>query len=212
MDAHLRSLEREAAQGNPDESAKLLLQRVRSGTLPRKRVELAASLGHDVAWQVISGPDSPRQPALSESEARERMAEILATTLSKPECVSFLCDCAERLLPTWEAYDSGDRRPHRAIELARAWTRDQSPRRGTIRQASVDAHNAGRAANLDDYRVAEVAKAASVAAGVIGVKKTRAWELLEDFFTSIAMCAAPNEWAWQRNHLCDCLLGQLGAH
>jgi hypothetical protein len=52
-------------------------------------------------------------------------------------------DCAERLLPLFEACSSDDR-PRRAVETARAWARGEVPV-GAAQKASVAAHAAARA-------------------------------------------------------------------
>lgn len=52
MDAALRSVEREAAQGDPAAQARLLHERLRAGDLAREDLELAASLGHASAMSI----------------------------------------------------------------------------------------------------------------------------------------------------------------
>lgn len=53
-------------------------------------------------------------------------------------------DCAERLLPLFEAHNA-DNRPKQAIEIGRAWVRGEV-KTGIAMQAAVAAHAAARAA------------------------------------------------------------------
>jgi hypothetical protein len=55
---------------------------------------------------------------------------------------AWAADCAERLLPLFEAYGSDDR-PRRAIEVGRAWSRGEVPV-GACQKAAVAAHTAAR--------------------------------------------------------------------
>lgn len=57
-DAALRTLEREARQGDPTVQARLLAERVRAGDLPPEDLELAARLGHPTAV-AATGPLAP---------------------------------------------------------------------------------------------------------------------------------------------------------
>lgn len=54
-DARLRSLER-AAQHDPDAAAQWLRERMRCGTIERRNIELAATLGHGPACSVLGMP------------------------------------------------------------------------------------------------------------------------------------------------------------
>lgn len=64
-------------------------------------------------------------------------------------------DCAERLLPLFEASSSDDR-PRRAIETARAWTRGEI-KIGVAQKAAVAAHAAAR--SVTDKAAVAVARA-----------------------------------------------------
>ncbi|MGP0583550.1 putative immunity protein [Paenibacillus timonensis] len=67
-------------------------------------------------------------------------------------------DCAERVLACFEAERSGDQRPRKAIEAARAWVRGEVSM-AAARAAAFAAHNAAREAGH------EAASAAARAAG-----------------------------------------------
>ena len=57
---------------------------------------------------------------------------------------AWAADCAERVLPLFEA-DRNDPRPRRALDVARAWARGETTV-GAAQRASVAAHAAARAA------------------------------------------------------------------
>lgn len=60
-DAALRDLERRAATTNePSDEARVLLERVRLGTLDQERLALAAYVGHPAALLACPGPEAPR--------------------------------------------------------------------------------------------------------------------------------------------------------
>lgn len=69
-------------------------------------------------------------------------------------------DCAERVLPLFEAAHPGDDRPHRAIAACRAWARTGIFRMIDIRGASLGAHAAAR-----DAEEGSAARFAARAAG-----------------------------------------------
>lgn len=54
-DRQLRQLEREAASGDVEAKAKLLLGRVRIGDLTEERLRLAAHLGDEASWDALAG-------------------------------------------------------------------------------------------------------------------------------------------------------------
>ena len=55
MDERLRDLERQAARGDVQAAAKLLLERVRVGELDRQRLRLAAFLEYEPARVAVRG-------------------------------------------------------------------------------------------------------------------------------------------------------------
>lgn len=67
-DARLRSLARDAAQGDPHAHTRLLLERVRVGDLSEERLRLAAYLGDEAASAVV-GPDVPSFGGLDAANA-----------------------------------------------------------------------------------------------------------------------------------------------
>ncbi len=63
---------------------------------------------------------------------------------------TWAADCAERVLPLFEAAYPRDGRPHRAIEVCRTWVRTGVFRMAEIRGASLAAHAAARDAKGND--------------------------------------------------------------
>jgi hypothetical protein len=53
-------------------------------------------------------------------------------------------DCADRVLPIFEAVRRGDVRPRQAIETGRRWVTTGRFTMGVIRKASLDAHSAAK--------------------------------------------------------------------
>tara|TARA_R110002072_G_scaffold150883_1_gene299545 strand:- start:1121 stop:1879 length:759 start_codon:yes stop_codon:yes gene_type:complete len=119
-DEQSRNLQRAAAQGDVEAGAKLLLNRVRSGDLSELRLQLGARLGHAgarvhcsdqalVRWEEHNGYEKV--------DANRAAAYLLGKTL----LARVSADWAERTLNEWSREFPGDRRPHEAIEAARAW-------------------------------------------------------------------------------------------
>ena len=69
---------------------------------------------------------------------------------------SFLCDCAERVLPIFEKWDATDKRPHNCIAVTRAFIEGKATRE-EMQQAEDWAADASRAAEA-----AEAARAAEL--------------------------------------------------
>jgi len=109
-------------------------------------------------------------------------------------------DCAEHLLPLFEAHCSDDR-PRRAIEVGRAWARGEVTT-GVAQRAAVAAHAAARGARHDAAIAAARAAGHAVATAhaadhclgpvLYGAKAVRA-----------AARAAEDERAWQLARLPD---------
>ena len=59
-------------------------------------------------------------------------------------------DCAERVLPIFEAANQNDDRPKKAIEVGRNWVRTGVFAMSVIRKASLDAHAAAKEVKEDD--------------------------------------------------------------
>jgi hypothetical protein len=80
----------------------------------------------------------------------------------QPLMVTWACDCAERVLPIWEAKYPNDKRPHEAITSARNWA--ANPCEETQQASSYAADAAVRAAYAAACAAAYAARAAYAAA------------------------------------------------
>lgn len=88
--------------------------------------------------------------------------------LDKPNqqvLAAWAADCAERVLPLFEAKCPRDDRPRRAIELLREWMRRGEVSMAEVRAISLAAHAAARSI-ADDPAACAAARAAGQAAGV----------------------------------------------
>lgn len=114
-------------------------------------------------------------------------------------------ECAEHVLPLFEAVRLDDDRPRRAIELARAWTRGEIPMK--------QAHQFAFTANAAGRDLPDAAKFAALAAGqAVAVAHVAAHDLGAAAYAIRAACAAaegdPDQAArserdWQRSRLPD---------
>jgi len=104
-------------------------------------------------------------------------------------------DCAERVLPLFEAHSPADQRPRSAIEAARAWARGELSV-GAARAAAFAAHAAAR--DVEDTQARAAARAAGHAAAtahVVGHARHAA------AYAVTASSADPDgERAWQDEH------------
>lgn len=112
---------------------------------------------------------------------------------------SWAADCAERVLPLFEAHRASDPRPRDAIAAARAFAAG-SLNVGEARRSAVEAHTAARAADDPVARAAaraagHAAATAHMAAHARGV----AYALLAVRLASGPDAVAP-ELAWQLDH------------
>ncbi|MCW5880451.1 MAG: hypothetical protein KIS91_05900 [Anaerolineae bacterium] len=113
-------------------------------------------------------------------------------------------DCAEHVLPLFEALRPDDRRPRQAIDQARAWTRGEitmSVARAAAGHANAAARDLSGAARHAAYAAGQAAAVAHVAAHELGAAA---------YAIKAARAAAPvgqgeqagrHECAWQREQL-----------
>lgn len=136
----------------------------------------------------------------------ERMGKPLWTDQERR---LFACDCAEHVLPIWEARYPDDARPRRAIEVARAYARGKATAaelvaaRAAVRDAVWDAEDATEDSAGDAAWAAARAAAGDAAGDVwdaVGAYGA-AWvaaEVVEDVAGDVAAAA---ERAWQSERL-----------
>lgn len=86
--------------------------------------------------------------------------EERANTTGHKILATWAADCAERVLPYFEAKYPGDTRPRDAISALRAWIRTGEFHMSDVRRASLAAHAAARTVEDDD-----AARSAARAAG-----------------------------------------------
>jgi hypothetical protein len=106
-------------------------------------------------------------------------------------------DCAERVLPIFEAKYPDDDRPRKAIEAARAWARGKL-RVGEARAAALATHAAAREAT--DPAAIAAARAAGHAAATAHVA-THCSAAAHYAIKAAHEAAAEEERAWQRERL-----------
>jgi hypothetical protein len=141
VDERLRRLERQAAAGDHDAAAQLLVQRLRIGELGREGVELAAYLGHDAANRATPEVDP-------ETEGREALVEGLARW-GKEAFVRAAVAAAYAVLPRYEELMTHEDTPRKAIASAEAWIACPcEAHRVGARLAAQDADDAAREASI----------------------------------------------------------------
>lgn len=117
---------------------------------------------------------------------------------------AWAADCAEHVLPLFGAQCPHDDRPRRAIEAARAWSREEATV-GQVRAAALEAHAAARETAAGAAQA--TARAAGQAAGVAHMADhalhaaAYAVKAVQAAAGSDTAMAAENERAWQRERL-----------
>lgn len=152
---------------------------------------------------MVPGKREVRKPRFSLADRDEALADLVSRTGHRTLAV-WAADCAERVLPYFEAGHPDDPRPRRAIETCRAWAETGEFHMAVIRGASLGAHAAARDVGADNsarsaaraagqavatahvrthapgaaiYAQQAVHRAASPAEAVSAVAAERAWQL-----------------------------------
>ena len=113
---------------------------------------------------------------------------------------AWAADCAERLVPLFEAHGS-DVRPRQAVLLARAWAEGEASV-GECMQASLGAHAAARAAS--DAAAIAAARAAGHAVATAHAADHSLGTVIYGTKAIVAAGGLPDaERDWQLNHLPD---------
>lgn len=113
-------------------------------------------------------------------------------------------DCAERVLPLFEAARPSDSRPRQAIEMARAWTRGEvtmTESRTSAGHANAAARDLRGAPRFAAYACAQAAAVAHVAAHELGAAAYALKAVRAAAPESEIESAARFECAWQRAQL-----------
>ena len=134
-DERTREHERQAASGDVEAATAGLRERMRAGELTQEHVELATSLGHDVARALC-----PDAVSMDWGTHHQRLEAIAAATRLKDKTlsVSVAADWAERALPSWEAEHPPNGAPRRAIAAARAWVACPCEAHGLLADDAID--------------------------------------------------------------------------
>ncbi len=107
-------------------------------------------------------------------------------------------DCAEHVLPYFEAAFPGDRRPREAIATCRAWGATRDFRMTAIRSSSLAAHAAARAAQPESaaHYAARAAGQAAATPHVPAHALGPAWYGAK--LADVAHLEAERTWQWER--------------
>ena len=113
-------------------------------------------------------------------------------------------DCAQHVLPFFEAARPDDDRPRRAIELARAWTRGEvtmTPARTAAGHANAAARDLAGAPRFAAYAAGQAAAVAHVAAHQLGAAAYAIRAVRAAAAAGEAEAAGRRECHWQREQL-----------
>jgi Imm-5 like putative immunity protein len=133
----------------------------------------------------------------------------LARTAGHRTIATWACDCADRVLPLFEAQFVDDDRPRLAIRAGRAWVMSGVFRMADIRRASLDAHAAARgalkhpAARSAARAAGHAVAAAHVPSHAIAAAIYAATAVRDNSVAPDAGSAAAAERGWQHRHLIE---------
>lgn len=164
-DASRREAERDAAGGDPQAAARLLVERVRAGDLPAERLELAAHLGDAAARLALGVTPAGRRlgPWLDELVRRWPGAPLLRVEVAALETIVAMRPrdatrdpATEQLVPILRSCLDGGLRPalEDALSLLGPWPeqgllREDAGPLGVAREVAVDV----RAGRTDRHRL-----------------------------------------------------------
>ena len=117
-------------------------------------------------------------------------------------------DCAQHVLPFFEAARPDDDRPRRAIELARAWTRGEvtmTAARTAAGYANAAARDLAGAPRFAAYAAGQAAAVAHVAAHQLGAAAYAIRAVRTAAPPGEAEAAGRREFHWQREQLPDAI-------
>ena len=212
-DSTMRALSRKGDLLSLAERTRLLSERVRSGELSHLRVEWAARLGHEAALAVTGRPHVERMIDWTSWGDREHairsVCELLHDHWRRP-LVAFASDCAERVLPIYEARNKS-KAPREALNAARAWVACPSPEnaaRAAGAAAAAAAEEAAAAVAAEEAAAAVAAEEAEEAAGAASAASAASAGAAEASAAS-AGAAEAAEYDWQRARLAAYALGEV---
>jgi len=139
---------------------------------------------------------------------KQGFVDLVSQTDQKTLAV-WAIDCAERVLPYFEASFPDDPRPRRALEALQTWLATGVFKMAVIRKASLDSHAAAREAG-DDNSARSAARAAGQAVGTahvplhsVGAAIYALQAIHRASDAADADNAVAKERAWQYQHLLE---------
>jgi len=147
-----------------------------------------------------------KKPKLVRTDLDQRITARVGKTGHKTLAI-WACDCAERVLPYFEAKYPQDHRPRRALEAGRAWVRSGVFRMADVREAALEAHAAARDAEGAARSAARAAGQAVATAHVpnhaVAAAVYAATAVRDGVDATDADTAVSQERAWQYAHLLE---------
>jgi len=147
-----------------------------------------------------------KKPKLVRTDLDQRITAQVGKTGHKTLAI-WACDCAERVLPYFEAKYPQDHRPRRALEAGRAWVRSGVFRMADVREAALEAHAAARDAEGAARSAARAAGQAVATAHVpnhaVAAAVYAATAVRDGVDATDADTAVSQERAWQYAHLLE---------
>jgi hypothetical protein len=99
----------------------------------------------------------------NDSDIKQLILEI-TLRLKKETLVIWACSCVEHVLPFFEENYPNDKRPRKALEVARAWLKGEKSV-DEVRSAAFESHAAAR--GVEDSKAYAVARSAGHAAATV---------------------------------------------
>jgi hypothetical protein len=142
-DERLRRLERQAAAGDPEAAARLLLERLRLAEVTVEGARLAAYLAEPAAARAF--------PGVQPGDVSDLRAWLLGLRpWGKETLVRAALAAAHAVLPRFEERLTHERRPRQALEAAEAWLEEATEARRVMANLAADlADDAAREASID---------------------------------------------------------------
>ena len=147
----------------------------------------------------------------------DKTIEELASRADHRTLATWAADCAERVLPYFEAKRRQDDRPRKAIEHLRTWVKTGVFHMAEVRGASLTAHAAARdVAEEDAARSAARAAAQAIATAhvprhALGAGLYAATAVRDAANPADAGAAALKEREWQHRHLMELMKGSAAS-
>lgn len=150
-----------------------------------------------------------KKPAFSLVTYKDPATVELVNSTDQTLLAAWAIDCAERVMPYFEATYPQDHRPRQAIETLQKWIETGVFKMAVIRKASLDAHAAARDVG-EDSAARSAARAAGQAVATahvplhaLGAANYALQAIYRAADPAVADAAIAKERAWQLQHLLD---------